>query len=204
MTPKEGTFYKLLGLWSFCLPITDLRVHNHYLIILGRYVSISYLTLLMQGPTSKRSVPRLHRCRQLENIRSGVNIKTCGLNMNPGEPCFIQYVRILLYFLVHLTPSAVSMWTFPICTSRFMFVWGELNSHQSLGQYFNTCIVLLVQGIYPTNICCTILLTIFVLGLQLSVWIWFLITLHRKVGHLPAQLWEKPTNIYNHIKWRPP
>lgn len=67
-----GDFYK-------CLPLTGLRVHNHYLIILGRYVSMSYLPLLVQVLSSKRSSPRPQRC-QLENIGGFVNVKTCVLN----------------------------------------------------------------------------------------------------------------------------
>ena len=68
--------------------------------------------------------------------------------MNAGES-YYKWVRILCIFLVQLTLLAMSMWTFPICTSRFMFVWWELNSHQSLCQYFNPWVVSMVPDKIP-------------------------------------------------------
>lgn len=136
------------GLWSSCLPITCLRVHNHYVIILGRYVSILYLPLLVQALSSKTSFTRPQRC-QLENIGGFVNVKTYSLNIYECWGVLLQMSKDSLYFLVQLTLLAVSMWTFLICTSRFMFVWRELNSHQSLCQYFNPWVVSVVPGKIP-------------------------------------------------------
>lgn len=127
LTPKDGTFYKYPGLWSFCLPITDLGVHKHYLIILGRYVPISYLPLLVQVLSSKRSFPRPQRC-QLENIGGFVNVKTHSLNSYECRRVLLQIGKGSLYFLVHLTPSAMSVWIFPICTSRYVCLrWTEFS-----------------------------------------------------------------------------
>lgn len=79
-TLKDGTLWKCPGLWSSCLPTTGCRVHNYYGIILGRYVSVSYLPLLVQALSSKRSFTRPQRC-QLENIGGFVNVKTYSLNI---------------------------------------------------------------------------------------------------------------------------
>lgn len=139
-TLKDGTLWKCPRLWPSCLPITGCRVHNHYGIILGRYVSISYLPLLVQALSSKRSFTRPQRC-QLENIGGFVNVKTYSLNIYECWGVLLQMSKNSLYFLVQLTLLAMSVWTFPICTSRFMFVRCELNSHQSLYQYFNPWVV---------------------------------------------------------------
>lgn len=63
-------------------------VHNHYGIILSRYVSISYLPLLVTRP---------QRC-QLENIGGFVNVKTYSLNIYECWGVLLQMSKDSLYF----------------------------------------------------------------------------------------------------------
>lgn len=72
-------------------------VHNHYGIILSRYVSISYLPLLVQALSSKRSFTRPQRC-QLENIGGFVNVRTYSLNIYECWGVLLQMSKDSLYF----------------------------------------------------------------------------------------------------------